>query len=312
MHGTKLPGQGFKCGYCGFVNHGGGATRLRDHLGAIVGEVKQCNSVPRAVRDAMKALQKSTMEKKREREQRKLRLERDLLQGLHGEDNVIDLETNEEDQVRMEVRRSLRDKSVSRAIQRRGVSGKSVRVAVGRRSVTAYFDKDLARSKTSVQPRIDTTLIEGSREKLGQAWAKWFHANDIAGLKADCPYFRSAIRLTQQLGTTTYIPTSHGIDGEFLQANFDEAEKSLETFKQSWNQYGVTIMCDSWTGPTGMAIINFMVYSNARMFFHKTIDASGHKQSAGKYSEPNMLLFMYCSAICIVYSSDVSAPKLSF
>nr|CAB3472064.1 unnamed protein product [Digitaria exilis] len=101
MHGTKLPGQGFKCGYCGFVNHGGGATRLRDHLGAIVGEVKQCNSVPRAVRDAMKALQKSTMEKKWEREQRKLRLERDLLQGLHGEDNVIDLETNEEDQPRM-------------------------------------------------------------------------------------------------------------------------------------------------------------------------------------------------------------------
>nr|CAB3456654.1 unnamed protein product [Digitaria exilis] len=69
MRGTKLPGQGFICGYCGFVNHGGGATRLRDHLGAIVGEVKQCNSVPRAVRDAIKALQKSTMEKKREKEQ---------------------------------------------------------------------------------------------------------------------------------------------------------------------------------------------------------------------------------------------------
>ena len=50
------------------------------------------------------------------------------------------------------------------------------------------------------------------------------------------------------------------------------------------HKYGVTIMCDSWTGPTGMSIINFMVYSNGCMFFHKSIDASGHKQSAGKCS----------------------------
>ena len=55
-HGTKLSGQGFKCGYCGITNKGGGATRLRDHLGGIVGEVKSCNNVPRAVRDAMREL----------------------------------------------------------------------------------------------------------------------------------------------------------------------------------------------------------------------------------------------------------------
>uniref|UniRef100_J3MEH6 Uncharacterized protein n=1 Tax=Oryza brachyantha TaxID=4533 RepID=J3MEH6_ORYBR len=32
-------------------------------------------------------------------------------------------------------------------------------------------------SQTKVEPRIDITLLEGSREKLGQAWAKWFHGN---------------------------------------------------------------------------------------------------------------------------------------
>jgi hypothetical protein len=31
--------------------------------------------------------------------------------------------------------------------------------------------------------------------------------------------------------------------------------------------YGVTIMCDSWTGPTGISIMNFMVYYNGIMFF---------------------------------------------
>ena len=281
MHGSKLAGQGFKCGYCGTTNKGGGATRFRDHLGCIVGEVKSCTSVPRAVRDAMRELRKASMENKKEKRERMLSLERDLIQGLQGQE-VIDLASDEEDQVRLDIRKQLGDKNLSRAIERRCGSGRGVRVSVGKKSVTAYFDKDLARSKAPVQPRIDTALQVGSREKLGQAWAKFFHANDIPGLKVDCPYFRSAVRLTQQLGTIAQIPTSHGIDGEFLEANFEEAENSLEQFKQGWKQYGVTIMCDSWTGPTGMAIINFMVYCNARMFFLKSIDVSGHKQSAGK------------------------------
>jgi len=146
-HGTKLAGQGFKCGYYGCTNRGGGATRLRDHLGCIVGEVKSCNSVPRVVRDAMRALRKASMENKREKEQRKLKLERDLLQGVHGDDGVIDLASDEEDQARMEIRKKLRDKNFTRAVERRGGNGNPVRVSVGKRSVTAYFDKDLARSK---------------------------------------------------------------------------------------------------------------------------------------------------------------------
>jgi hypothetical protein len=31
--------------------------------------------------------------------------------------------------------------------------------------------------------------------------------------------------------------------------------------------YSVTIICDSWTGLTGMSIMIFMVYCNGIMFF---------------------------------------------
>jgi hypothetical protein len=44
-------------------------------------------------------------------------------------------------------------------------------------------------ASSSVQPRIGTTLKEGVEDKLAQAWSRWFHANDIAGIKANCPYF---------------------------------------------------------------------------------------------------------------------------
>jgi hypothetical protein len=39
-------------------------------------------------------------------------------------------------------------------------------------------------------------------------------------------------------------------------------------------------MCDLWMGPTGMSIINFMVYCNGVMFFHKSGDSTGHNQDA--------------------------------
>jgi hypothetical protein len=38
-------------------------------------------------------------------------------------------------------------------------------------------------------------------------------------------------------------------------------------------------MCDSWIWPTMMCIINFMICCNCRMFFHKTVDATGQIQN---------------------------------
>jgi hypothetical protein len=42
--------------------------------------------------------------------------------------------------------------------------------------------------------------------------------------------------------------------------------------------HDVTIMCNSWTGPMRMSIINFMVYCNGIIFFHKSVDCTGHSQ----------------------------------
>ena len=63
-----------------------------------------------------------------------------------------------------------------------------------------------------MQPRIDVMLEKGHKEKLGIALAKWFHANDIPGRKADFPYFRSALKLAQQLGDGVPIPRGREID----------------------------------------------------------------------------------------------------
>ena len=60
-----------------------------------------------------------------------------------------------------------------------------------------------------------------------------------------------------------------------------EMRAFVENMKQDWDRFGVTVMCDSWTGPTGMSIINFMIYCNGVMFFHKTVNATGRIQNSG-------------------------------
>jgi hypothetical protein len=65
-----------------------------------------------------------------------------------------------------------------------------------------------------------------------------------------------------------------------LDSNEEDIKKQFEKFKEDWAMYVVTIMCDSWTDPTGMSIMNFMVYCNDIMFFHKSIDCTGHIQDA--------------------------------
>jgi hypothetical protein len=113
-------------------------------------------------------------------------------------------------------------------------------------SSKAPFDIDLARSKVTLQPRIDIMLSGDSAHKLAKTWSKWFHANDIAGRKADCPYFRSAVKLTQQLGDVP-IPKGKDIDGPLLDENFNDLKAHMESFKEDWHHFGVTVMCDSWT-----------------------------------------------------------------
>jgi len=78
------------------------------------------------------------------------------------------------------------------------------------------------------------------------------------------------------------VPSPHGrdIDGKYLDENESEIQYLFKKWSHEWDDYGVTIMCDSWTGPTRMSIINFMLYSNSRMFFHKSVDATGRTQDA--------------------------------
>jgi hypothetical protein len=55
-------------------------------------------------------------------------------------------------------------------------------------------------------------------------------------------------------------------------------------------------MCDSWAGPIEMNIINFMVYCNGVIFFHKSVDSTGHSQDV-QYIFGVSINLLHCSLL---------------
>jgi hypothetical protein len=75
-------------------------------------------------------------------------------------------------------------------------------------------------------------------------------------------------------------PQERDIDDKYLDVNEIELKAIFQKWRNEWHEHGVTIMCDSWTGPTRMSVINFLLYSNGRMWFQSSVDATGKRQDA--------------------------------
>ncbi|XP_058084226.1 uncharacterized protein LOC131231891 [Magnolia sinica] len=86
----------------------------------------------------------------------------------------------------------------------------------------------------------------------------------------------------QRGGEGVQPPTAFKIMGKYLDDEHAKMKTYVDSYKQSWEMYGCTIMCDSWTGPTKMSVINFMVYCREQAVFLKSIDAS-NKIKDGDY-----------------------------
>ncbi|XP_066310939.1 uncharacterized protein [Miscanthus floridulus] len=290
-HGIPF-GSGFKCHYCNRAFSGGGATRFKEHLAGIIGNVEACQKVPKDVR---KCMEESRTEGKRARavnKARKKRIDDEIARSVGVEDVVTindygdDIPNDEEGQLQFVLKRSIHEtniRNVATCSRSGGGSQRRIDTMFQKQSASKRrvgFDIDLACSRAPVQPRINVALNPDLKDKLGRAWSKFFQANSVAGRKANCPYFRAAFKLTQQLGEGVPCPTGESIDGSYLESNFEELEHDMKQCQMDWDQYKVTLMCNSWTGQNGESIINFMIYCNEKLFFHRTINATGETQNA--------------------------------
>ena len=270
-----MEGQAWECGYCGLVRHGGGSTRFKQHIAGLGPHVFSCMNAPHhVVAIFRKAIPEGEARRRTSKEGKKRVVDEVNHINSQGASIHIDCEDEDDEILQQTLRNSLRGDHGRTSVVKGSVGSSSS-------GVKDFFDVDLAYSKTRPQQTMEACINKVEYEsRIGKAWAKWFHANDIPGHKANCPYFVGAIKLTQDLGKGVPAPKGIDIDGIYLNTNYEELQQYVANFKDDWPTYGVTIMSDSWTGPSRMSIINFMVFSNGRMYFHKSVNATGHMQNS--------------------------------
>ena len=70
------------------------------------------------------------------------------------------------------------------------------------------------------------------------------------------------------------VPSPYEIYNRYLEEEYKEIKEHVDMQRLQWSKYGCTIMCDGWTGPTRLSIINFIVYSKGTTVFLKSVDVS--------------------------------------
>ncbi|KAM0914219.1 hypothetical protein ACQ4PT_011657 [Festuca glaucescens] len=235
-------------------------------------------SAPSNVVDTMRDVRIQLKEKKRKKNEADIRVENELLAHSRRK-KTINIEDDDDANLRLGLlasRMEFEKRNGAGCCSGGGVTSG----AGGSCGIKRYFDADLAKGQGDTQQTMETCINKAEyAEDLGRAWSKWFHANDIPGHKANCPYFKAALKLMLSLPKGVPLPRGLDIDGKYLQSNYEELQAYMAAFKNDWGQYGVTVMCDSWTGPSRMRIINFMVFCNGRMHFHKSVNATGCVQN---------------------------------
>ena len=163
----------------------------------------------------------------------------------------------------------------------------------------------LFKSSGAKQKNIKDMFKGGSiREKLGMLVSKFFIYDIVPPHKASSHHFKNMIIGAQESGILKKIlmvlkfficfifyltiksnmhvnigvgvqpPSAFEIRHKYLDIEYKEMKEYVDNFKTKWEKYGCTIMCDGWTGPTRLSIINFMVYCKGHTIFLKSVDAS--------------------------------------
>lgn len=116
---------------------------------------------------------------------------------------------------------------------------------------------------------------KGAGDKFRHLWTKmavWGGIN--ANQLSNNPFTQPAIDAAIAAGKGVEVPSAHTMYGPALNAVVGDVDDYIEKQRKKWEQYGVTIMCDGWTGPTRKSLINFLVYCDGNCCFIGSADVT--------------------------------------
>ncbi|GJM98300.1 hypothetical protein PR202_ga15295 [Eleusine coracana subsp. coracana] len=182
---------------------GGGATHFKEHLAGRGRNVVSCTLVSAEVRDYFRRELDKTTDKRRGRQQERLRREEITAEG--------DVDDEDDEELQRALHESQEEEAYARRVREQGGQyepggGSSQPRNSEGGGLMGMLKRSVSRKEKGekVQTRIDTgpwtAKSKLARRAIGKAWSKWFLAEAIPGKKADSPYFTSAVKETQRWG----------------------------------------------------------------------------------------------------------------
>lgn len=118
-----------------------------------------------------------------------------------------------------------------------------------------------------------TALFKKAKKAVLKAWENFVIDTNLP-FRAVESSFTNPLMDTIREYLQVRAPSAYDIAEVYLPEECKEMKQYIKSLEPIWNEKGVTTMCDGWSGPTNMHIINFLIYSVRGTVFHKSIDAT--------------------------------------
>ncbi|MCL7023250.1 hypothetical protein MKW94_023325 [Papaver nudicaule] len=129
-----------------------------------------------------------------------------------------------------------------------------------------------------IQPAV---FDSATRDELDKKAAKLFYSSALPFNLSRSPYWRDFITSVANSNCKGYSPPSYDqLRFNLLKDEKTRIERMLDKVKSSWDQTGVSILCDGWTDRNQRSLVNFMAVSLNGQFFLKAVDASGKEEDS--------------------------------
>lgn len=126
----------------------------------------------------------------------------------------------------------------------------------------------------SLTPISSSSLDE--KENAEKNIALFFFENKLDFSIARSPSYQLMIEAVGKCGPRFTGPSAETLKTKWLERIKSEMNLGLKEIEKEWGRTGCTLIADTWTDNKSRALINFLVSSPSRTFFHKSVDASSY------------------------------------
>ncbi|XP_027366755.1 uncharacterized protein LOC113873010 [Abrus precatorius] len=121
-----------------------------------------------------------------------------------------------------------------------------------------------------------TPSSTNNQENAERNIALFFFENKLDFSVARSPSYQLMIDAIAKCGPGFTGPSAEILKATWLERIKSEVGLQSKDVEREWATTGCTIIADTWTDYKSKAIINFLVSSPSRTFFHKSVDASAY------------------------------------